>query len=144
MAYAASLPQQQANKRCYYGYKSLDRKEVVTVQGLAISNMLEIEALRELLFEKGIIGKEGFRVRSCRSCPKSKKGTLYIGQRFSGRHTHFYVRPAGRERCCLPVSLSAPPTNSSSPQGHSVPTFFGIAQPQADPSFPQSFLDNGP
>ena len=33
----------------------LDPKEVVTVQELAISNMLEIEALRQLLFEKSII-----------------------------------------------------------------------------------------
>ena len=31
----------------------LDTKEIVTVQELAISNMLEIEALRQLLFEKG-------------------------------------------------------------------------------------------
>ena len=38
----------------------LDRKEIVTVQKLAISNMLEIEALRELLFEKGIITEEEF------------------------------------------------------------------------------------
>jgi len=41
----------------------LDPKEVVTVQELAISNMLEIEALRELLFEKGIISKEEFIYR---------------------------------------------------------------------------------
>lgn len=38
----------------------LDPKEVVTVQELVISNMLEIEALRELLFEKGIITEEEF------------------------------------------------------------------------------------
>jgi len=38
----------------------LDPKEVVTVQELAISNMLEIEALRQLLFEKGIITEEEF------------------------------------------------------------------------------------
>ncbi|MFX0198201.1 MAG: hypothetical protein ACFFCW_18950 [Candidatus Hodarchaeota archaeon] len=38
----------------------LDPKEVVTVQELAVSNMLEIGALRELLFEKGIIGEEEF------------------------------------------------------------------------------------
>jgi hypothetical protein len=31
----------------------LDPKEVVTVQELAISNMLELETLRQLLFEKG-------------------------------------------------------------------------------------------
>ena len=35
--------------------KPLDPKEIVTVEELAISNMLEIEALRQLLFEKGII-----------------------------------------------------------------------------------------
>jgi len=38
--------------------KPLDPKDIVTVQELVISNMLEIEALRELLFEKGIITKE--------------------------------------------------------------------------------------
>jgi hypothetical protein len=38
----------------------LDPKQIVTVQELAISNMLEIAALRELLFEKGIISKEEF------------------------------------------------------------------------------------
>jgi hypothetical protein len=40
--------------------KPLDRKEIVTVQEWAISNMLEIETLRQLLFEKGIISKEEF------------------------------------------------------------------------------------
>ena len=40
--------------------KPLDPKEIVTVQELAISNMLEIEALRQLLFEKGIITEEEF------------------------------------------------------------------------------------
>ena len=38
----------------------LDSKEIVTVQKLAISNMLEIETLRQLLFEKGIIAEEEF------------------------------------------------------------------------------------
>jgi hypothetical protein len=38
----------------------LDPKEIVTVQELAISNMLEIEALRQLLFEKGRISEEEF------------------------------------------------------------------------------------
>jgi len=40
--------------------KPLDPKQVVTVQEFAISNMLEIEALRQLLFEKGIITDEEF------------------------------------------------------------------------------------
>jgi len=40
--------------------KPLDSKEIVPVQEWAISKMLEIEALRELLFEKGIISKEEF------------------------------------------------------------------------------------
>ncbi|NIO21637.1 MAG: hypothetical protein GTN76_13105, partial [Candidatus Aenigmarchaeota archaeon] len=40
--------------------KPLDSKEIVTVQEWAISNMLEIETLRQLLFEKGIISKEEF------------------------------------------------------------------------------------
>ena len=40
--------------------KPLDPKEVVTTQELAICNMLEIEASRELLFEKGIITEEEF------------------------------------------------------------------------------------
>jgi hypothetical protein len=63
MAYAASLPQQQANKRCSYGYKPLDPKEIVIVQELAVSNMLELETLRQLLFEEGIIIEEEFIVR---------------------------------------------------------------------------------
>jgi hypothetical protein len=40
--------------------KPLDPKEIVTVQELAISNMLELEALRQLLFEKKIITEEEF------------------------------------------------------------------------------------
>jgi len=43
--------------------KPLDPKEVVTVQELAISNMLEIETLRQLLFEKGIISENEFIAR---------------------------------------------------------------------------------
>jgi hypothetical protein len=38
----------------------LDPREVVTIQELAISNMLELETLRQLLFEKGIISEEEF------------------------------------------------------------------------------------
>jgi len=38
----------------------LDIKQIVTVQELAVSNMLEIEALRQLLFEKGIITEGEF------------------------------------------------------------------------------------
>ncbi len=38
----------------------LDPKEIVTVQELAVSNMLEIEALRQLLFEKRIITQDEF------------------------------------------------------------------------------------
>ena len=38
----------------------LDPKEIVTVQELAISNMLEIETLRQLLFEKEIITTDEF------------------------------------------------------------------------------------
>ena len=41
----------------------LNPKEIVTVQQLAISNMLEIEALRQLLFEKGLITEEEFLAR---------------------------------------------------------------------------------
>ena len=41
----------------------LDPKQIVTVQELAISNMLGIEALRQLLFEKGIISEEEFIAR---------------------------------------------------------------------------------
>ena len=43
--------------------KPVDPKEIVTTQELAISNMLEIEALRQLLFEKGVIGEEEFIAR---------------------------------------------------------------------------------
>jgi hypothetical protein len=39
--------------------KPLDPKEIVTVQELAISNMLEIAALRELLFQKGHNNQRG-------------------------------------------------------------------------------------
>jgi hypothetical protein len=35
-------------------------KEVVTVQELAVSNMLELETLRQLLFEKGVITQDEF------------------------------------------------------------------------------------
>jgi len=38
--------------------KPLDTKEIVTIQEIAISDMLEIEALIELLDEKGIITKD--------------------------------------------------------------------------------------
>jgi len=41
----------------------LDPKEIVTVQELAVSNMLEIEGLRQCLFEKGIITEEEFIAR---------------------------------------------------------------------------------
>jgi hypothetical protein len=41
----------------------LDPKEIVTVQELAISNMLEIGALRELLFEKDTVTEEEFIAR---------------------------------------------------------------------------------
>jgi len=40
--------------------KPLDPKEIVTVRELVISNTLEIEALRQLLFDKGIISEEEF------------------------------------------------------------------------------------
>ncbi|MFX0211218.1 MAG: hypothetical protein ACFFDT_34880 [Candidatus Hodarchaeota archaeon] len=40
--------------------KPFDSKEIVTVRELVISNMLEIEAWRKLLFEKGIITEEEF------------------------------------------------------------------------------------
>ena len=43
--------------------KPLDPKEVVSIQELAISNMLEIETLRQLLFEKGILSEEEFITR---------------------------------------------------------------------------------
>ena len=40
-----------------------DQREIVTVQELTISNVLEIGTLRELFFEKGIISKEEFIAR---------------------------------------------------------------------------------
>jgi hypothetical protein len=43
--------------------KPLDPKQIATVQEIAISNMLEIEASRELLFEKRIITKDEFIAR---------------------------------------------------------------------------------
>ena len=36
----------------------LDPREIVTAQELAISNMLEIEAVRQLLFQKGMIAED--------------------------------------------------------------------------------------
>jgi len=41
----------------------LDPKEIVTAQELAVSNMLELETLRQLLFEKGIITEDEFIAR---------------------------------------------------------------------------------
>jgi len=38
----------------------IDPKEIVTIKELAVSNMLELETLRQLLFEKGIITEEQF------------------------------------------------------------------------------------
>jgi hypothetical protein len=38
--------------------KPLDPKHIATVQEIAISNMLEIEALTQLLFEKRIISED--------------------------------------------------------------------------------------
>ena len=54
----------------------LDPKEIVTVQELAISNMLEIETLRQLLFEKGIITEEEFieRYKKLSREMKEKRG----------------------------------------------------------------------
>ncbi|MDH5386639.1 MAG: hypothetical protein OEY18_18210 [Candidatus Aminicenantes bacterium] len=50
----------------------LDPKEFVTVQGLAISNMLEIEALIELLVDKGIVTKEEVLAK-CRKLDREMK-----------------------------------------------------------------------
>jgi hypothetical protein len=44
--------------------KPRDQKEIVTIQELAISNMLEIKAMRELLFEKGIMTEDEFIAKS--------------------------------------------------------------------------------
>jgi hypothetical protein len=41
----------------------LNPKEIVTIQELAISNMFEFEALRQLLFQKAIIAGEEFVAR---------------------------------------------------------------------------------
>ena len=43
--------------------KPLGPKEVAAVQELAVSTMLEIGALRQLLFEKGIITEQEFLTR---------------------------------------------------------------------------------
>ena len=53
--------------------KPLDPKEVVTVQELAVSNMLELEALRQLLFEKGIITEVEFIERFKRLTKEMKE-----------------------------------------------------------------------
>ena len=50
----------------------LDPKEIVTVQELAISNMLEIEALIELLVEKGIVTKEEVMIK-CKELNREMK-----------------------------------------------------------------------
>ncbi len=41
----------------------LDPKQIVTVQELALPNMLELETLRQLLFEKEIITEGEFLTR---------------------------------------------------------------------------------
>ena len=43
--------------------KPLDPKQIVTVQEAAISNMLEIEKLRQLLCKKGIITEDEFNAK---------------------------------------------------------------------------------
>ena len=40
--------------------EKLDQKEIVTIQELAYSNMMEQEALVRVLLKKGIISKEEF------------------------------------------------------------------------------------
>lgn len=54
----------------------LDPKQIVTVQELAVSNMLELETLRQLLFEKGIISEEEFveRYKKLSREMKEKRG----------------------------------------------------------------------
>jgi len=51
-------------------------KEIVTVQEFAISNMLEIEALRQLLLEEGIVTEEEFieRYKKLTKEMKEKQG----------------------------------------------------------------------
>ena len=51
----------------------LDPQEIVMVQEIAISNMLEIEAFRQLLLEKGIIAEEEFLARSKKLDRKMKE-----------------------------------------------------------------------
>ncbi len=51
----------------------LDPKEIVTVQELAVSNMLEIETLRQLLFEKGVISEDEFIAKFKQLDRKMKK-----------------------------------------------------------------------
>lgn len=57
------------------GVKPLDPKAVVTIQELALSPMLEIGALCELIFETGLIPKEEFipRFRKLDSEMKDKR-----------------------------------------------------------------------
>ena len=57
--------------------KPLDPKEVVTVQELVISNMLEIEALGELLFEKGIVRNVKKLAYFVAKCPIPPRVLLY-------------------------------------------------------------------
>ena len=56
--------------------KPLDPKQIVTTQELAISNMLEIEALRQLLFEKRIKTEKEFiaKFKTLNKEMREKKG----------------------------------------------------------------------
>ena len=55
----------------------LDPKEIVTTQELAISNMLELETLRQLLFEKGIITEKEF-IERFKKLNKDKRQTYLV------------------------------------------------------------------
>jgi len=60
--------------------KPLDPKEIVTVQELAVSNMLELETLRQLLFEKRIITEEEFldKFKKLDRKTTEKRGSKYF------------------------------------------------------------------
>lgn len=60
--------------------ESLDPKEVVSIEELAISNMYEIEALIEVLARKGIVSKEEVlkEILTFISSPFSFSGALHL------------------------------------------------------------------
>jgi len=57
--------------------KKLDEKEITTIEELFWANMYQLDAVVQLLFEKGIISEQEFftKLKQVQAEWKSKKGT---------------------------------------------------------------------